>query len=325
MGKKHHFNPQLSLRKFASEESLEYVVSYDMKEGTMRKSKIEDTGCESHLYSITDPEGKRTVEIENLLGKIETKAAPLIDKFLNKDRIEEQEKYDLASFFALAYIRTNAFRQGYAETIMIQNQQMMYAQASNPESFNAMAKVIQDETGITMSDSELHEVKKILLDPKNFNIEVSRENTLKAIGLHDEIAPIFYEMKWSILCVPDTESHLITSDNPLVKYLPSPKNHPGMDGFLNPNIEVTLPLSKSHCWLGHWNNSHSDIISLNKQQVKDLNKLRAIHATRFLYASKEDVGILSLAKKYYNTKRKIISVGFGPKSYSKVIVRRKLD
>ena len=43
-----------------------------------------NTAVESHLYSLTDNEGNHITDVEELLAKVESYAAPVIEKFLRQ-------------------------------------------------------------------------------------------------------------------------------------------------------------------------------------------------------------------------------------------------
>jgi hypothetical protein len=86
-------------------------------------------------------------------------------------------------------------------------------------------------------------------------------------------------------------------------------------GFLNPEIQLSLPLSPRLCWLGTWNKEMAGSVMFPKEYAKALNRLRAIHAEQYLYASTHDLGLSKLAEKYreYGWKLAASGGGFGGK------------
>ena len=77
--KRHHQIPQFYLRRFTSPETAE-IWTYDKQTGDVRPSLVKNTAYEGHLYSLTLDDGERFTEIEELLARLEDKAAPLLEK-----------------------------------------------------------------------------------------------------------------------------------------------------------------------------------------------------------------------------------------------------
>ncbi|MDA7948634.1 MAG: DUF4238 domain-containing protein [Hyphomicrobiaceae bacterium] len=119
---------------------------------------------------------------------------------------------------------------------------------------------------------------------------------------------------------------LITNDNPLVYGVPKPYHHPFYGGgLMHKKVEVTLPLSSRACLLATWN-EYKDIpvVDAGREEVKELNRYRAIYAMRYLYAPKRDTGIHRLGKKYAHIKPSMKISGAGLDEYSSVQMKRRL-
>jgi hypothetical protein len=130
--------------------------------------------------------------------------------------------------------------------------------------------------------------------------EVDREATLRVIGLHDDLVPLFFDMNWTLLSVPEGR-FLITSDNPMSQLVPASRGLRG-HGIRDVEVEMTMPLSPSVCWMGHWREDMPKAERVSVEGTKELNRLRAFFAERFLFADRYGAGIQRLARKYRDDK-----------------------
>ena len=324
MKKRHHFVPQFYLDRFTSQnQHREEIWTYDMETGRVRHSIVKETAFEKHLYSISLPNGERITDLEDLIGEIEDKAAPLFEKLICGENIIGQERSDLSSFFALLYVRTNSFRRQFAESVINFFQQKNYQAASDDEAFaNAMRKY--EKYAGPLTDEYKKSLREGWLNPGEFNLSVAKGWTLQAIGKHDKLVPIIYKMNWSIISAPENH-YFITSDNPLVNAVKGGKYQQFYSGyFANPHTQVTLPLSPKKCWVGHWGNALSKIGEIGSCEVKFANRMRAIYAERFLFTDRYDSGIEALSVKYKNTKPQLTnSDNANTNIFSPVSLRRK--
>jgi hypothetical protein len=106
-------------------------------------------------------------------------------------------------------------------------------------------------------------------------------------------------MKWITLECND--QHLITSDNPVVRVTPPDAYHPmyGDGGFLNKRTFVTLPLTPTKLLELHWGNRlRPGVYRVDRERGRLYNRQRAAFSERYLYASRRDSGIMTLARKY---------------------------
>jgi hypothetical protein len=94
----------------------------------------------------------------------------------------------------------------------------MHMAASEPLIFNSYMRKYEAERGALPSDKK-ETLRKAMLDPSGYVAEVDREATLRVIGLHDDLVPLFFDMNWTLLSVPEGR-FLITSDNPMSQLVP---------------------------------------------------------------------------------------------------------
>jgi len=320
--KKHHFNPQFYLRRFATIEPDEKIWTYDIELGEGRISTIESTGYEKYLYSVTLDNGQRSDTLEDVIAKIETKAAPIIDKLIASNPLTDEERASFASFMALMYVRTNSFRGQYAQIMMNAYQFQMFATAQDDGAFQSFIKRYQRDQG-DLTKEKIKSVREGMLNPKKFIVSVDKEWTLQALSVHEKLCPILYDMRWSILRAPEPH-YFITSDNPLFFDVPSEHKHPFYGGgLIHKKVELTFPLSQKNCLLATWDKELPREIEIKPSMVKQSNKIRSVSASRFLFGPRRDIGIERLGEKYKNVKSGFKLGGFGPEEYSSVELRRK--
>ncbi len=322
MKKKHHFIPQFYLRRFASIEPDEKIWTYDIELEEGRTSTIENTAYEKYLYSVTLENGQRSDEVEDFFSKIEAKAAPIFNKLIESKPLTDQERASFASFMALMYLRTDSFRNQYAEIMMNAYQLKMYATAQHDGAFQNLIKDYQRDQG-PLTKEEIKSLKEGMLNPQKFIVSVDKEWSLQALKFYEKFCPIFYKMCWSILLAPEPH-YFITSDNPLFFDVPPAYQHPFYGGgLIHKKVQLTFPLSQKTCLMATWDKELPREIKIKSSMVKQINKIRSVSARRFLFGPRRDIGIERLGKKYKDVKSGIKLGGFGPEEYSTVELRRK--
>lgn len=318
--KRQHQVPRFCLQRFACPVTNK-VWNYDKQAGRVWPASIEDTACESHLYSVTADDGQRNTELEHVISRIEGKAAPLYDAVLAAESLSSQERYDFASFVALMFVRTNAFRRLYAE--LLGNMQMLkhFLIASDDSSFEFHMERFQADCG-KITDEQKQQLRSDMLNPSDYVFLVDREYTLKALSYHDQLAPLVASMEWTIMEAPKGDRRFITSDNPAVQWVPPQYRHPfrGTGGFRNKHAELLLPLSPDHCFVGHRLKGAPQRLETTVEWVKQTNRIVAESAERFLYSHINRPGTLRLAKKYADSQR-VIQMGGGPGPKQKAEIR----
>lgn len=199
--KSHHHTPEFYLKYFAS-PSTGQVWNYDKVNGCVWPASPDETGCANHLYSVTAEDGTRITDIEDTMSKIETAAAPLFNTLIEGGNFSDSQRYDVANFFALAFVRTNSFRRMYAELYGEFRMLRDYLVASDDTAFEHQMERFQEARG-KISEEAKQKLRARMIDPSDSVIQVSREYTLQALACHDRLVPLFYTMNWSILYAPD--------------------------------------------------------------------------------------------------------------------------
>lgn len=136
--KRHHLVPEFYLRRFTDKNG--HIWNYDKEKSTVKKLTVINTSVEKHCYSYTDVDGTRNNDVEDFIAKIESDAAPVLEKFISGEKIEREQRIKLSSFFAITYARSNTHRRIYAELGAKLLQSLMYLNAKNEDTFETVIK-----------------------------------------------------------------------------------------------------------------------------------------------------------------------------------------
>jgi hypothetical protein len=279
------------------------VWSYDAQAGKIWSAIAEETAVQTHFYSAAKADCTMDTRFEKFLSEVEGRAAPVYENIL-KGVIPKggRARRDFAQFLALMHVRTPAMRRLAAEVLGRGIQIHSYAAAENEEAFDALTKRVEVEKGERIDPGLKEKIRKTMLNPSGYEMFVPQAHTLMALGASDKLAPIFYDMRWSIALA--TNNFLITSDNPLVRDVDPKSCHAiyGDHGFLNKTAEVTFPLSPRTLLLLSWKDDVHKIGALERDHVELVNKIRAANSDRYLYAHVRHKRIEDLAREFKDSR-----------------------
>jgi hypothetical protein len=323
MQKSHHYSPVLHLRNFVGIAPAGHIWTYDKQSGNSRSSIPEETGFETHFYSVEKDDGTKDTTIEKFLADVESKAAPVYRGLLEGQLPEGQPKADFANFLAAMFARTPSLRRMFGEMQSRALQIHNYAYGKSDKAFESFVKRSGDGRS-ALDEKGLEKLRNALLDPSQFEIEVSRESTLRCLSVMDRLAPLFFEMRWTL--VYPVHGYFITSDNAVTRAVDPKSVSPsyGDGGFVNKTVEVTFPLSPKIMLLMTWAEKPHPQLEAPREATDGWNRARASQAERFLYAHVDDKGIAQMAAEYAHSRPGMTTQGFGPDKFAKTTVRRKL-
>lgn len=313
--RRHHVNPRFYLRAFQVQGEDGFIWRYDSASGEPLKLSIENTAVQTDYYSHINEEGLRDTEfVENFIADIEGYAAPVFMKAISNEELDDDERVIFAYFVALSWARAPATRRQTAELLAMMVESTGHAIAMDAQYFRASVRAMEDDKGTAeedrIPDAEIERMREFI-QGHEYRVDIAQEATLLSMDKLQGVAALIHEMTWTWMTAPE-RFEFITSDSPVARDLPSGYRNPWMGpGFLNPEIQVSLPLSPRLCWLGTWKEEMAGSIVLPKEFAKALNRLRAIHAEQYLYASSYDSGLSKLAKKYHGYGWKLTASGGG--------------
>ena len=313
--RRHHVNPRFYLRAFQIEDEEGYIWRYDSTSGEVLKLSIGNAAVQRDYYSHVNPEGLRDTEfVENLISNVEGVVAPVFRKVLAGKKLSKQERMTFAFFVALSWLRAPATRRQTAELIGAMVKMIAFANAADPKQFQASYRQMEEhektEAKDRLSDDKIEELRVFMLGD-GYQLNVAEQMTLLPLAHLQEVAEPIYQMKWTWAEAP-AGIDFVTGDSPVVRDIHPKYQHP-MEGpgFRNRFVIVSLSLSPRLCWIGTWNEAMPEVLAVSKTQVKMLNRLRAIHAEQYLYASTRQRGFSKLAVKYHGPGAQLAPSGFG--------------
>lgn len=323
--KAQHTVPRFHLQHFTGAKPDGQVWTYDAQTGRSWSKIPEETGTETHFYSLQREDGTHDTRVEEMLSTIESRAAPVYERLLRCEipKSNTQARVDFAQFIAVLFARTTTMRRINAEVHSHGIQAQRFAYAQNERAFDELIKGVEKERGETIKPEIKEHVRQSMLNPSGYEIEIPKQVTLNALNVADKLFPIFYNMKWSLAGAE--AGFFLSSDNPVVRRVDPATRHPvlGDQGFLNKTAEVSFPLSTRLMLITSWDKAARDFGVFEKAHVDALNEIRASHSERFLYAHVNEKWIADLAAKHRNSKPGVAFSGFGPEKTATTKVGRK--
>jgi hypothetical protein len=291
--KKQHFVPELHLKHFVDAAGM--VWTYDIRENGVRRSIPKETAVQTNFYSLRDKDGNYDDNIEQWLSTVESEASPGYEALLRGELPKGEPRNWFALFVACMYVRTPAMVRAGAETMGSAFQAFTnFVAKQPPEQFEASLGRFEAERGAI--DPKVRANMQEFLKSDRYRIQITREAGLRVLGAVQGLFPIFGSMGWAVLDA--SKQYFITSDYPVTRISPG-KPHPiyGDGGFLNKDITVTMPLSPRRILHLRWGEDAGRVANIDREQVRALNKLRAVFSERYLFADRRDDGIRRLGEK----------------------------
>lgn len=276
--KRHHYLPEFYLKGFRRDKVL---FIYDRELNEYREQSPKDTAVKSHYYALEDDEGKKNLEIESFLSKIEGDAKPIIDKLERGEDISEEEKESLSVFISFLMNRVPDFEESenkMLEKIIEKASNMMF---QDEERAKSIMEQHERDTGKKMdvTPEELVNFHKNVPHKYKIHRNVSL-TTMLDVSL--QIAHYFKQMDWLLFHTPDISS-FITTDNPFV--LLAPTNH--KSGFYGTGIAMRgarkiVPLTQSMCLVMRDHGTSTVHKDIDREVVKETNLQIAYFSDRFV-------------------------------------------
>ena len=323
--KRQHIIPCMHLRHFTGADPEGHVWNYDALSARRWSATPENTAVEGHFYSGERADGTMDTTIEELFAGIENLAMPTYEGLLHGEiPNRSQERMNFAHFLGVMHCRTRVMRRMAAETAGRFKQIMLYANAKHPDAFDRSVRDYERELGRQLTLEEREDTRRAMLDPSGYEFTIPKEETFAVIPAADQLAPIFFEMRWWTFTA--VAGFFITSDNPLVRWVDPDTCHAiyGDHGFLNKTVEVTFPLSPRKLLLMCW--SAADLPEdVGQEFTRHANMIRASQSDQFLYAHQNDDEIARLAAEFRDSRPTMTTQGFGPRKFGPVRLQRRRE
>ena len=258
-----HYVPKFLLRNFGLGKK-DHVWVYDKQTGRSFQTNAKNVASENRFYDF-EFDGK-TYSLESGLSGIESNAKPIIERILHEDSVSAlgaRDRAMLASFLAIQFIRTKAFRMQWVELPRI------------------LRRKVESMGGAVAPGSQ---AEALIQEPTENQIKI--DTTRMILDAPQTYGPHFLEKAWFL--AKTTNSHpFIISDNPV-----SLQNHIDLGPYGNlglavRGIEIYLPLSSTRA-LAMW------CPSLATQIVEAAETIRQLPKSVLASHIKDPEGILAM-------------------------------
>ena len=179
-GARQHITPVHHLAQFNGKHPEGCVWVYDRNDDKMRPAAPESAGFERHFYSLKRDDGSWDTQLDDWITGVEDKAHPIYQE-LRKGVIpvdDTQEKADFAVYLSTIWGRTKAMRRFVAEAYASHMQMLNHATAAREDVFDAHIHRLEKQFGEPISQQTREEVRKAMLDPSAWIIEIPKQRTM---------------------------------------------------------------------------------------------------------------------------------------------------
>lgn len=220
ISKNQHYVPQFYLKKFVnSDEKLEILDCERRKVVTSRTPK---SVCnEEYFYSLNNQLDEVSQVLEKELGRIESSVSNVYDKisqkFTNFEQITEDDKFLIATFMSLQYLRGPYMRK----QIHKMNEQMVKHVTKMQFGSSHIHKFFDEhekDTGEKLTDKQRQEVIEFAQGGE-YGVEMGNASHLHLLGEMEGFRNLLFGKEW-LVYISKSSKKFITSDNPVIELFP---------------------------------------------------------------------------------------------------------
>jgi Protein of unknown function (DUF4238) len=233
--KKHHWVPQLHLRRFASDG--EQIATVDLATQRRFTQSVRDAAAANNYNEVTLTDGSTSDRVERFLGEMEGDAARVIRGVIDQERFppEGDDRLGLGFYLAFQYLRTPATRRFFEQ--LAEHTFNLEVAAGGPQ---ALRKALESR-GETVTDEMVADEWKIIRDFDWSLTLPTNEQLRQSLELAQEFAPAIASMAWHL--VRFEHKKLLTCDHPVGLLPRNDKPAWSGTGFFTASL-IWLPLSR---------------------------------------------------------------------------------
>ncbi|MGI0085701.1 MAG: DUF4238 domain-containing protein [Nitrososphaerales archaeon] len=295
-----HYIPRFYLSGFADpnilgREKRQVIWVYERGRDP-RRSSPEREARKRDFYTCKE-DGSRSVDVEIWFGKLEEQVAPIIASLMRVQRhITETEKQSLALFIGTMHMRTPAQRRLSETRVEPFVTKLMKEVAADNGKFR---KFVEENPSVLGDQNyDVEELRQAILAGRGDDFAAREDYQLMSIIEVGKMeANVLLNMNWQTVYSEDQDLFL-TSDDPVVAWVvdePTNKLHLRM-GIGSPGVNVWFPLCRTIC-LRINKNCETGYGSWVNPGIRYVNKITAMCADRWVYASKQSKEIKGLFDK----------------------------
>jgi hypothetical protein len=318
---RHHTVPRFLLSDFGDEGPKgRRVCQLDVTTGRPRQVSPRDAAVWKHFYSIDIDGGARSGDVEEVIGLVESTAAPLIRRLAYEDLPMGERRSELALFIAMARLRTPIWRS-QQKSLLEQATLMWHTESTRYADAASLRKAFVGSPWEDLSDDELEKMRQTMVDGLDaglYELEMPVNSLIRAfLEQSITLAWVLFALDWTL--VVSNRPAFVLGDTPVSVYDPTPKFPGSAAGPLSSeNVEVFLPLAPTYGILAEPNpetlravrDTVERLSSMTAEQradafsglegrwavadgldefVYELNLRTYTHAQRFIYGTQEAV------------------------------------
>lgn len=275
--KRHHWVPQLLLKRFAADEPPTAIHVFDKKAGRVGCWKITDTAVEGHRY----PE-----EVEQHLSERESEVAPIIERWLASpgERLSEHDRGAIALFVALLHGRTpraSGFVKQHSQQLVPALIELI---RSNPESLQRMREMVVAVDGEESVPRRKVLRHKLAAEHVGFSVEVdARKATLLAMMPIETVSAALLAMHWTLLMPPAGRTFWL-ADAPVLVLARDGGTVIVGGGIGLPTADVFVPFA-SGCALHASYRSGPPLREIDNEEHDAIRRWTLFYADRFTFSA----------------------------------------
>jgi uncharacterized protein DUF4238 len=277
--KSHHYVHRAYLEGFVDPETRKrgegYLWAY-MPGKSPFKQRPERVAKRNYYYCLQEgDDGKRDFRVEEVLGKLEDAALPILHRFRDHEfDLSADDKLTFAGYIALAFTRVPSFERSVNAHHNFMMAKAIKVAAQHDDFMEQAAREHSEETGETITAQEFR--RRLTAG----NVELKQTNrgwTIKVmfeamLGLQIGIS----NMHWSFLSAPAGDPGFLTTDNPVSRYDPNNKPGRGIGFASSRDAHFAFPISRKLCLLAQ----HRPAPVLQQLSSSGVRKVYSANITR---------------------------------------------
>lgn len=290
----HHYVPQLHLRLFASDPAQRFVYQHDKRTDKTLWRSIRRVAARTDYYTFTGPDGVPTDLLEQAFGQLENRVAPILRRFATLAPgpliTTPDDRVHFGAYVALQYSRVPSYlarAQQLADFLGAVTADMRLS--NDPEGYRTHMR----ELGAAGSDEEIDSERLRTLEQLRageLGVRASPEVSLSSIGgAMESIGPIVAAMHWTLIR-RTTRPWFVLGDTPVVLFKEDANPWRGY-GFATEGVEVHMPVSTTHAWVGTATDSPAADRVVDLVDLEAANRMNAeswAHAVEFVFGQSTD-------------------------------------
>jgi len=281
--RKHHYLPQFYLRHFSS-NGRQICQIRKQPRADSYISAIPDTAACRDYNTIDGPGVEGIYNVEKRFAEVESDLAKVVAHALANGIAVADTRENLCFLANLMQLRVPAFKQYIENSHQELLRSITYSMERNGE-FEP----------IDLGNGEVLGVEDIKIEITNWKLL----QVMTELAADPDLLSVWNKMNMSLLRAPEG-SDIITCDNPVAFYREGAKQSDNYGtGLGHPDVEVTLPLSRSAALKFSWKDEPFDA-HISAEEVSEYNRRTVVMADKVVFAPAQSVELLRCVADYSN-------------------------